>query len=123
VVLVAEDAVDVRILLAELLVREGFTVMQAADGREAIEKATAGRPDAIVMDLSLPIVDGLEASRRLKADPRTRHIPIIALTGRATDGSEIAIGQLSGLLTKPCVPEVLFDRLRGVLARAAAQND
>jgi CheY-like chemotaxis protein len=119
---VAEDSVDVRILLAELLVREGYAVLQAGDGREAIDKAMSGRPDAIVMDLSLPRIDGLEASRQLKADDRTRHIPIIALTGRATDGSEIAAAQISGVLMKPCVPQVLFDRLRVLLLRAAARG-
>jgi len=75
-------------LLTELGPRLGFAVTEAATGRECIEKAKAERPDLILMDIQLPVIDGYEATRQIKADPELRHIPIIAVTSYALAGDE-----------------------------------
>ncbi len=70
-------------MLSRRLQRRGFEVVSAVDGEQGIEAARAERPDLILMDMSLPVLDGWEATRRLKADPETRHIPVVALTAHA----------------------------------------
>jgi len=82
-ILVVEDNEWSRDLLARWLLRRGYHVVLATDGREGISKAKYLAPDLIIMDLSLPEIDGWEATRRLKADPSTRDIPILALTAHA----------------------------------------
>jgi len=82
-ILLVEDNEMNRDMLSRRLERKGFTVLTAGDGALGISAAHAARPDVILMDMSLPIVDGWEATRRLKADPATRRIPIIALTAHA----------------------------------------
>jgi len=84
--LVVEDDPDNRWVLVRTLERDGYTVLQAVDGREAIEVAKAEKPDLVLMDLALPNVDGWEATRRLKADPDLHHIPVLALTAFAMQG-------------------------------------
>jgi CheY-like chemotaxis protein len=116
IVLVADDDIEFRAALATLLVSEGVAVVEAADGSQALHVAQAVRPDAILLDMSLPVIDGPEVARRLKSDPRTQRIPVIALTGRAVDVRQLG---LSGLLMKPCLPEVLFERLEAVLTHQA----
>ena len=85
-ILLVEDNPDNRDMLSRRLLRRGFTLSFAADGVEAVERTTAERPDLVLMDLSLPVMDGWEATRRIKADPQTREIPIIALTAHAMAG-------------------------------------
>src|SRR5687767_12816491 len=80
-VLVVEDDDDTRESLAELLVALGFAVTTASDGARAIDEASQRLPSIIILDLDLPILDGWQAARRLRSDPRTHAIPIIALTG------------------------------------------
>jgi CheY-like chemotaxis protein len=82
-ILVVEDNEWSRDLLARWLLRRGYHVLLAVDGREGISKAKYLSPDLVIMDLSLPEIDGWEATRRLKADPSTREIPIVALTAHA----------------------------------------
>jgi CheY-like chemotaxis protein len=88
-ILLVEDNPDNRDMLSRRLVRRGFELSFAADGAEAIERAVAERPDLVLMDLSLPVIDGWEATRRIKADPATRAIPVIALTAHAMAGDRI----------------------------------
>jgi CheY-like chemotaxis protein len=98
----------------------GYEVVAAVDGAEGIAKAISERPDIILMDLDLPVVDGWEATRRLKADPATRHIPIIALTAHAMVGDRekaLAAG-CDDCDTKPFE----FDRLLAKIARALAKT-
>src|SRR5262245_2573450 len=85
-ILVVDDFQDNREMFAEYLSYSGFRVEEAADGVEALEKAFANVPDLVLMDLSLPEMDGWEATRRLKSDPRTRQVPVVALTGHAQAG-------------------------------------
>lgn len=82
-ILLVEDNEMNRDMLSRRLERKGFEIILAVDGQTGIEAAQQSAPDLILMDMSLPLLDGWEASRRLKADPATRHIPIIALTAHA----------------------------------------
>jgi len=85
-ILLVEDNEMNRDMLARRLERKGFTVSAARDGQEGLDAALAGGVDLILMDMSLPILDGWEATRRLKADPRTSAVPVIALTAHAMAG-------------------------------------
>jgi two-component system cell cycle response regulator DivK len=85
-ILLVEDNELNRDMLSRRLQRRGYTVLIAVDGVEGMESARRDRPDLILMDMSLPILDGWEATRRLKADPETRDIPIIGLSAHAMSG-------------------------------------
>jgi len=104
VVLIVDDDADTREMYSTYLMSHGVRVLLAGDGFTATRVATSLGPDVIVMDLSLPRVDGWEATRRLKADRKTAHIPIIALTGRVSGGSaESAIDAGCDVyVLKPC---------------------
>ena len=124
-VLIVDDYPDAREMYSEYLEYSGYDIVQAANGLEAIDRALDSQPDIILMDLSLPVMDGWEATRRLKADPRTATIPVVALTGHALDGySEGARNAgCDGFVTKPCLPEDLLVEIRKVLdSRAAAPS-
>jgi len=116
-VLVVEDDADTRRLFTEFLAADGFRVSTAADGLAAVVTATHERPDVIVMDLSLPQVDGWNASRQLKRNDATARIPIIACTGHTLGGSvERALDAgCDAYITKPCPPDVLAREIRKVL--------
>lgn len=116
-VLVVDDVEDNRDLYAQYLRFAGYRVEQAASGFEALIKVPALQPDLIVMDLSMPGMDGCETTRRLKADPASRRTPIIALTGHSADHSktEAMEAGCAGYLTKPCLPEDLVAVIARVL--------
>jgi CheY-like chemotaxis protein len=117
-VLVVDDFQDNREMYAEYLAFSGFRVIQAANGKEALDQAFANRPDIIIMDLSLPVMDGWEATRRLKADQRTNGIPVVALTGHAMQGhSKGAIeAGCDSFVAKPCLPDQLVAEIRKMLS-------
>ena len=114
-VLIVDDYPDSREMYAEYLETRGFDVVQASNGIEALQQAVEARPDIILMDLSLPIMDGWEATRRLKADERTAHIPIVALTGHTLVSEEVKEAGCDGFVTKPCLPDDLVQEIRQVL--------
>jgi two-component system, cell cycle response regulator DivK len=87
-ILVVEDQEDNRQILRDLLASAGFRMVEAHDGREALTLARSERPDLILMDIQLPIVDGYEATRGIKRDPELKDIPIIAVTSYALSGDE-----------------------------------
>jgi two-component system, cell cycle response regulator DivK len=87
-ILVVEDDADNRRIVVKVLSVEGYTIIEATDGHQALERARAELPDLILMDLALPNMDGWEATRRIKADPQLRHIPVVALTAFAMRGDE-----------------------------------
>ena len=122
--LIVDDFDDNRQMYAEFLTYSGFQVIEAANGADAVSKATESLPDLIVMDLSLPVLDGWEATRRLKGDPRTRHIPVIALTGHALEGHshDAREAGCDGFLAKPCLPERLLETVKATLAATAADD-
>jgi two-component system, cell cycle response regulator DivK len=113
-VLVVDDVDHGREIFAEYLEFRGFRVATAADGLEALEKAFDLRPDVILMDLSLPGIDGWEATRRLKSDERTRAIPIIALTAHALASAHEKAREVgcNAVVTKPCLPKDLEQEVR-----------
>jgi len=120
-VLYVEDNDDnVYMLKMRLELLEDFEVVTAEDGEKGCAMACSERPDIILMDLEMPVVDGWEATRRLKSDERTAHIPIVALT--AHDGAgELQRATRAGcdwFVPKPCPPAALVAEIRRVLARA-----
>jgi two-component system cell cycle response regulator DivK len=102
-------------VLESRLKRAGFTVFVAADGLQGVAVATAEQPHLILMDLGLPVLDGWEATRRLKALPATRHIPIIALSAHARRAGESARGRLRRFDTKPVDIPRLLQKIRALL--------
>lgn len=121
-VLLAEDFEDARDLYRDYLEFSGFTVRTADNGREAIDRAIALQPDLILMDASMPVLDGWQATRELKLNPKTRHIPVLALTAHAFDDARqqaAAVG-CDGFVTKPCLPDYLVARIRETLDAAGA---
>ena len=117
VVLIAEDFEDARDLYKDYLEFSGFTVKTARNGREAIDLATSLQPDLILMDASMPVLDGWQATRELKANPTTRNIPVLALTAHAFDDArrEARSSGCDGFVTKPCLPDDLVARVRATL--------
>ena len=117
-VLVVDDYPDAREMYAEYLQYSGFDVIEASNGIEALERAADSAPDIILMDLSLPVMDGWEATRRLKADKATADIPIVALTGHALAGilEGAKKAGCDAFVTKPCLPEDLVKEIRKVLS-------
>lgn len=117
-ILVVDDYEDAREMYAEYLRFCGFRVAEARNGNEALEQAFALLPDLILMDLSLPGMDGWEATRQLKADERTRHIPVVALTGHALAGASEGARRAGcdSFVTKPCLPDDLVVEVRRMLS-------
>jgi two-component system, cell cycle response regulator DivK len=114
-VLLVEDNEMNRDMLSRRLARRGFEVIFAVDGQHGIDLARSEKPDIILMDMSLPVMDGWEATRRVKSDDATRHVPVIALTAHAMSGDEgkaLAAG-CDDYDTKP----VEIDRLVGKIER------
>jgi two-component system, cell cycle response regulator DivK len=123
-VLVVDDTSDTRDMYAEYLDFRGYRAQTASDGREAVRRALRSHPSVIVMDLAMPVLDGWEATRILHADPRTKDIPIVVLTGhahpehaqRATDcGAKCVVH-------KPCAPDKLLAVLEEVLTEQKPAN-
>jgi two-component system cell cycle response regulator DivK len=119
-ILVVDDYQDAREMYAEYLQFSGFRVAEAKNGNEAVELAFALKPDLILMDLSLPGMDGWEATRRLKADEATKRIPIVALTGHALAGASEGARKAGcdSFVTKPCLPDDLVVEVRRMLNTA-----
>src|SRR5687767_14223146 len=117
-VLVVEDYQDAREMYAACLQFSGYRVAEATNGVEAIKKTLELLPDIILMDLALPKMDGWEATKRLKSDDRTKHIPIVALTGHALAGHAEGARQAGcdSFVTKPCLPDALVAEIRRMLA-------
>ena len=120
-VLVVEDYQDAREMYAAYLSFSGYRVAEATNGIEAIEKTVELMPDIILMDLALPRMDGWEATRRLKLDERTKHIPIVALTGHALAGHAEGARQAGcdSFVTKPCLPDALVAEIQRMLSEKA----
>jgi CheY-like chemotaxis protein len=123
VVLLVEDFSELRSTLAEVLKREGFLVVEARDGREAVDRARSVLPDVIVMDLSMPIFDGAAAAGALKTYALTSRIPIVAFTGLSVSASEARALGLDDVIRKPCTPEELVSRLRALLGPKRALEE
>jgi len=105
-ILIVEDTEDNRQIMRDLLTSAGFEVVEAHDGQAAVTTAGMLKPDLILMDIQLPVLDGYEAARLIKADPALRHIPIIAVTSYALSGDEekARAAGCSGYIAKPFSP-------------------
>jgi two-component system cell cycle response regulator DivK len=113
-ILVIEDTEDNRRILRDLLTNAGFELIEAEDGEKGVAMAAEHRPDLILMDIQLPLVDGYEATRRIKANPDLRRIPIIAVTSYALSGDEakaLAAG-CDGYVAKPFSPRKILATVR-----------
>lgn len=121
-ILVVDDTRDSRELFVEYLRMAGFQAEQAGSGREAIDKAAALQPSAIVMDLEMPEMDGWEATRRLKADARTAGIPVVALSAHVMEDArkQATEAGCAGFLSKPCYPTEVEKELSRILGRRGA---
>ena len=112
-VLLVEDYDDARDMYRDYLEFSGFRVETACDGREALDKARSLSPDVILMDLSLPGIDGWEATRILRSSPETSHLRIIALSAHALgpEGERARAAGCDGFIAKPCLPVDLVNQL------------
>jgi two-component system cell cycle response regulator DivK len=120
-ILVVEDQEDLRAILRDLLSTSGFTVIEALDGAEGVAKATSERPDLVLMDIQLPVLDGYDATRQIKALPGFAAIPIIAVSSFAMKGDEEK-ARASGCddyVTKPYTPVDLLRLVRRYFAERA----
>jgi CheY-like chemotaxis protein len=118
-ILLVEDNEMNRDMLARRLERRGYTIVIAVDGGEGVARASEAHPDLILMDMSLPVLDGWEATRQLKADEATRAIPVIALTAHAMSGDKekaLAAG-CDDYDTKPIELPRLLEKIEMLLAR------
>lgn len=117
-VLLVEDDGDGRRMYEQWLTQAGFTVQPAHNGLQALERAFEIIPDVVVTDLNIPGIDGFELTRRLKLDPRTREVPVIAVTGYAAFQADPSRAKRAGcdvVLEKPCTPEHLESTIRTVI--------
>jgi two-component system, cell cycle response regulator DivK len=113
-ILVVEDQEDSRRILRDLLKSADYEIMEAVNGEEALTAAATQRPDLILMDIQLPIIDGYEATRRIKADPALRAIPIIVVTSYALSGDEskARAAGCDAYITKPYSPRAILAKIR-----------
>jgi len=117
-VLLVEDDQDGRQMYAFWLTEAGFHVDQAHNGLQALERALESVPDIVVTDLNIPGIDGFELTRRLRLDPRTRRVPVVAVTGYAAFAADPGRARRAGcdvVLEKPCTPEELESTIRTLI--------
>ncbi|MCC2663223.1 MAG: response regulator [Geminicoccaceae bacterium] len=119
-ILVVEDQEDNRQIIRDLLTSAGYELVEAVDGEEGVRLAESERPDLILMDIQLPVLDGHEATRRIKQNPELRHIPIIVVTSYALSGDDqkaMAAGS-DAYMAKPFSPRQLLATIRKFLPEA-----
>ena len=118
-ILVVEDQEDNRQILRDLLSNSGFEMIEAEDGEQALVQAAKHRPDLILMDIQLPLLDGYEATRRLKADPELKAIPIIVVTSYALSGDEdkARAAGCDAYVAKPYSPRALLAKIKEYLPK------
>jgi two-component system cell cycle response regulator DivK len=116
-ILVVEDQEDNRQILRDLLANAGYEMIEAEDGQQALTQAAAHKPDLILMDIQLPLLDGYEATRRIKADPALKAIPIIVVTSYALSGDEekAHAAGCDAYVAKPFSPRALLAKIREYL--------
>src|SRR5687768_14964011 len=121
-ILLVEDNEMNRDMLSRRLERKGYQVVLAVDGQAGVEMALSEAPDLVLMDMSLPVLDGWEATRRIKAQPGTRHIPVIALTAHAmsSDREKALEAGCDEYDTKPIELPRLLGKMEALLAAAAS---
>ncbi len=124
-VLLVDDDRECREMYARSLRSAGFDVAEAHNGNQALSKASEEHPSIVVTDLALPGIDGYQLTRRLRQQPATEHVPIIAITGYGgfMEDTERAVSAgCDSVLTKPCLPDRLLDEVERLLVRAHAPD-
>ena len=124
-VLVVDDDPDIRLICATNLTLDGFDVIEAGDGQEGLERLDEGAPDLVLLDISMPLLDGFELATAVRRNARTRHVPVVFLTGEATREAEqraFAIGAV-GFFTKPFDPGAVSRFISNVLAVGPSTPD
>jgi two-component system cell cycle response regulator DivK len=116
-ILVVEDAEDNRQILRDLLGMAGYDIVEAHDGAQGVAMATEHKPDLILMDIQMPVMDGYEATRRIKADPALKAIPIVAVTSYALSGDEekTRAAGCDAYIAKPYSPRQMLAKVREIL--------
>ena len=116
-ILLVDDHEDNRVALLAVLEREGYRTLDAANGRDAVELVRQHMPDLVLMDLAMPVMDGREAMRVLRDDPRTAGVPVVVLTAMAlsVDRDRMIAEGFDGLLIKPCMPPHLLQEVRTLI--------
>jgi len=118
-VLVVEDNADLRIICKAFLEHRGYEAICAADGREGLDLARRLRPDAVLTDIAMPVMDGKEVARRLRQDAVTRDIPIVAISAMSLSREDQERAGFAACLRKPVDPESLARTLRSAMAAEA----
>ena len=116
-ILIVEDQEDNRMIMRDVLSAAGYELIEAVNGKDGVSRAQSDRPDLILMDVQMPVLDGYEATRQIKADPNLKSTPIIAVTSYALSGDEAkarAAG-CDGYVSKPFSPRQLLARVREYL--------
>jgi two-component system, cell cycle response regulator DivK len=113
-ILIVEDTEDNRAILRDLLTANDFELIEAVDGEAGVAMAIQHKPDLILMDIQLPILNGYEATRRIRAVPELRHVPIIAITSYAMAGDAVRAVEAgcTGYVAKPFSPRAILARIR-----------
>ncbi len=116
-ILIVEDNQDSRELVVKVLKNKGYQTIEAADGEEALEKVAAEKPDLILLDISIPKIDGYEVAKRLKSQEEFRDIPIVALTAHAMKGDreKVIVAGFEGYISKPINVRELPDQVKSYL--------
>ena len=116
-ILLVEDNEMNRDMLSRRLARKGYAVLEATDGQQGIDKAKEEKPDLILMDMSLPVIDGWEATKKLKADEATKDIPVIALTAHARERDRVKSMDVGcqDFFTKPVDLPSVLEKIRELL--------
>jgi len=122
-VLVVDDVAEIRELWRLWLTFWGFSVQEARNGAEAVEKAVAAPPDLVLMDLWMPVLDGLQAMKQLRGDVRTAHVPVVALSAQGViPNAEAAVeAGATMFVQKPCEPDELLRHIRAAFGRLRVQ--
>jgi two-component system alkaline phosphatase synthesis response regulator PhoP len=116
-ILLVEDEEPLRLVLRDLLEREGYTIVEAADGIQALDEIDRSAPDAIVLDLNLPRLDGYGVLSHLRARPATASLPVLVLTAKSDEDNEVRVFEIGAndFISKPFRPRALSARLKALL--------
>ena len=117
-ILLVDDTEDVRDIWRRVLLKAGFRIAEAVDGEDGVRKARDERPDLVVMDMSMPVLSGVEASRQLKGDSRTAAVPIIVVSADADAEADARAVGCDGFLLKPASHRDLISHIRRLLTEA-----
>ena len=121
-VLIVEDSEDDRVFLRAVLEHGGYAVIEATDGEAAVRTARQERPDAVIVDIQLPGIDGWETSRRIKADPLTARIPVLALSLFEIERERMKVSRCDAYMPKPVTPQQLIGAVESMLGKRSASS-